>query len=105
MPPKKRTKHTAADNDLNNGLLSKVAATMDFRARSNDSIAREQLALAKARDEREHQDREDQQAARHTKLQLEERELRFKERSQALEMLKHPDPDIQEEGRHLLKKC
>ncbi|KAH9922551.1 hypothetical protein B0H21DRAFT_712661 [Amylocystis lapponica] len=100
----KRARHAGPDEDLKTGeVLNRVVATMEMRARSTEAVAQEQLALAKARDARDCKDRDAERAARHAKLELEKRELHMKERAQALEMMKHPDPEVQEEGKRLLK--
>ncbi|KAH9947855.1 hypothetical protein B0H21DRAFT_708172 [Amylocystis lapponica] len=100
----KRARRAGPDEDLKTGeVLNRVVATMEMRARSTEAVAQEQLALAKARDARDCEDRDAERAARHAKLELEKRELRMKERAQALEMMKHPDPEVQEEGKRLLK--
>ena len=98
---KRLKKETSIDSSVSDEgstpYLKEALSLMTARVKAETEIHREQLELAKARERREEQERSEREHAKR-------RELRIQERAQALDMLKHPDPEVSEEGRRILRR-
>ena len=93
-PKRLKKEHSASSvATAHNDPFDQVIAVMNTRAK----VEAEHLEIAK-------QDKLDRDKFRQAELEQNKRELRLKERAQALEMVKHSDPEIVEEGRRILRR-
>ena len=86
-------------------LLEQVCSAMMKRAQSQDEYNRANLRLAEDRLRREALEQQERERVAKAQLDIAHRKLLLEERAQALELLKHPNPQVQEAGLRLLAQA
>lgn len=90
--------------ESSDSALAEMVTLIKKRVQAQEEYQRANLELAQRRERQEEQGRHERDKLTLLQLETTRRELRAKERAQALEMIRDADPMVQEEGRRLLGK-
>ncbi|RPD57565.1 hypothetical protein L226DRAFT_610608 [Lentinus tigrinus ALCF2SS1-7] len=100
----KRRREKKLDTDKHDSIIESALSTISKRAKVQEEMQRAQLELEKARAAREEEEHRERERIRQMELLHARRKLRLEERTQAMDLLRHPDPEVVAEGRRLLQK-